>query len=157
MPPAVMTQLRSAYPGSNLFLLDGSPIVKDVVWDRAGGATTFSTNPWRTTLVAGFGPQQPGYYAVDVTNPKFQQTSGTPSDTPALADPGGPVFLWQMTKMPATNMPLFGQHSATPAVAQVAINGPRGVHRRGGAILPGGWDKTAHAHAARNRLVARRH
>jgi type IV pilus assembly protein PilY1 len=151
MPPAVMTQLLSGYPGANQFLLDGTPIVKDVIFDRQQGQTLSpsSTNPWRSTLVAGFGPSQLGYYAVDVTNPKYQQTAGIVTESSAT-DPSGPIFLWQLTKMPATNMPLFGHHGATPAITQVAINGSGGIHEVGVAILPGGWDSAAVAPAGSN-------
>jgi type IV pilus assembly protein PilY1 len=147
LPPAVMPQLLSAYPGANQFLLDGTPIVKDVIWDRPQGSTTstiYGTYPWRTTLVAGFGPAQKGYYALDVTNPTYKQTSNTiPPETGSSAA-AGPTFLWQLTKTPATNMPLFGAYGTTPAITQVAINQPDGtVHEVGVAILPGGWNSAA--------------
>jgi type IV pilus assembly protein PilY1 len=156
LPPAVMPQLQAAYPGSNLFLLDGTPIVKDVVWDRQQGAslTPNKSNPWRTTLVASFGPSQQGFYALDVTSPTFADAAAsalppnapnenilTGSQLPNKAY--GPVFLWQLTKVPSTNVPLFGAHGATPAITQVAITESDGnVHEVGVAILPGGLDKT---------------
>jgi type IV pilus assembly protein PilY1 len=54
----------------------------------------------------------------------------------------GPTFRWQMTKMPATNQPLFGRHGATPAITTVFYANPAGStpHEVGVAILPGGWD-----------------
>jgi type IV pilus assembly protein PilY1 len=144
MPPAVMPLIKSSYPAANQFLLDGQPIVRDVVWDRLQGSVmnTATNNPWHTTLVASFGPTQQGYYALDVSNPVFQrnQTSASSATTDA---PGqyGPLFLWQFTKVPGTNMPLFGSHSTTPTITQVAIGNP--VHEVGVAILPGGWDTAA--------------
>jgi type IV pilus assembly protein PilY1 len=139
LPPAVMPTLLKAYPANHLFLLDGAPIVKDVVWDRPlanhGDATA-----WHTMLVAGFGPAQAGYYAVDVTNPATagMATGSVPGDPP----PKGPVFRWQLTKMPGTNAPLFGARSATPAITSVFVDpgDGNGAREIGVAILPGGQD-----------------
>jgi len=138
MPPAVMPNVLSSYPSSHEFLLDGAPIVKDVVWDRPlsnqGDPTT-----WHTMLVAGFGPSQAGYYAVDVTNADV--TTGMPNGSvPSDPPPKGPVFMWQLTKMPATNAQLFGAHSATPAITSVYFDPGDGLGAReiGVAILPGG-------------------
>ena len=136
MPPAVMPSLLSSYPSSHEFLLDGSPIVKDVVWDRNSG--TSGGSAWHTMLVAGYGPYAQGYYAVDVTNP---DPSGISSGGKP-ADPGqnGPVFMWQLTKEPATNFPLFGTASATPAITTLFMDPGDGQGARdiGVAILPGG-------------------
>jgi type IV pilus assembly protein PilY1 len=130
--PAVMPNLLSSYPAADKFLLDGRPVVKDVVWDRTQGTVGGGT-AWHTTLVASFGPQQLGYYAIDVTNPSFQSV---PSTEPS---PTGPVFLWQVTKMPATNQALFGPGGATPAITTVFANVDNTVpHEIGVAILPGG-------------------
>jgi type IV pilus assembly protein PilY1 len=135
MPPAVMPNLLSSYPSTDKFLLDGSPVTKDVVWDRLLSNQGLSTN-WHSTLVAGFGPSWPGYYAIDVTS---TANTGIPH-TPPEPTPVGPVFLWQLTKMPSTNVQLFGAHSGTPAITTVVVdlsdgNGP---HEVGVAILPGG-------------------
>jgi type IV pilus assembly protein PilY1 len=130
--PAVMPNLLSSYPAADKFLLDGRPIVKDVVWDRTQGKVGLGS-AWHTTLVASFGPQQLGYYAVDVTNPKFQASASSEPN------PSGPVFLWQLTKMPATNEPLFAPGGATPAITTVFANVDNTVpHEIGVAILPGG-------------------
>jgi type IV pilus assembly protein PilY1 len=73
VPPAVLPRLASNYPAGNQILLDGSPIVKDTVWDRglgdldAGGSTSPGAK-WHTTLVAGLGANGGGYYAVNVTD-----------------------------------------------------------------------------------------
>jgi type IV pilus assembly protein PilY1 len=132
--PAVMPNLLSSFPAADKFLLDGRPIVKDVVWDRTQGTVGAGT-AWHTTLVASFGPQQLGYYALDVTNPAFNSMpSGEPSTGPT-----GPVFLWQLTKMPSTNQALFGPGGATPAITTVFANVDNTVpHEIGVAILPGG-------------------
>ena len=138
MPPAVMPNILSSYPSSHEFLLDGPPVVKDVVWDRPLGNQGDPT-AWHTMLVAGFGQSQAGYYAVDVTDADV--TTGMPSGTvPGDPPPLGPVFRWQLTKMPATNAPLFGVQSATPAITSVYFDPGDGLGAReiGVAILPGG-------------------
>jgi type IV pilus assembly protein PilY1 len=137
--PAALPQLLSSYPATDKMLLDGSPIVKDVVWDRTtinsslcGSGTSVSVTvpptgtascPWHTTLVAGYGPSQQGYYAVDVTNP------------------ASPLFRWQLTKIPSAtpNFNVFGANSATPAITTITLNDSSGKpHEVGVAVLPGG-------------------
>jgi type IV pilus assembly protein PilY1 len=127
MPPAVMPNLLSSYPSSHQFLLDGSPVVKDVVWDRPVANQGLAQN-WHTMLVAGFGPTQRGYYAVDVTNP---DTTGMPSGAvPGDPPPKGPVFMWQLANMPGTNAPLFGAQSGTPAITTVFMDPGDGKGQR---------------------------
>ncbi len=129
--PLGMPQLVNSYPATDKLLLDGSPVVKDVVWTRTGinstdcgsgrtvtGPPGTGTCPWHTMLVAGYGSTQRGYYAVDVT------------------DPVTPAFQWQLTAMPSGNYQIFGAHSATPAIATVNIGGAE----VGVAVLPGGSD-----------------
>ena len=138
--PLPMTGIYGSYPSSFQFLLDGSPVVKDVVWDR-GLSNSADATVWHTTLVAGYGSQNQGYYAVDVTNPNpagMVNGANPPADPP----PVGPVFRWQLTKMPTSNMQLFGAHSANPAITTLYMDphdslGPREI---GVAILPGGMD-----------------
>lgn len=146
MPPAVMPNLSSSYPSSHQFLLDGSPVVKDVVWSRtqstSSGTTTITSN-WHTTLVASFGSYAPGYYAVDVTNPYPGSSVPLPTSNSipsyASGQPAWPVFLWQLTTMPSTNAPLFGSQSATPAITTVNLLDSNGaLEEVGVAILPGG-------------------
>jgi type IV pilus assembly protein PilY1 len=137
--PGVMPNINGgSYPSSHSFLLDGPPVVKDLVWDR-GLANASDPTTWHTMLVAGYGSSQTGYYAVDVTNPDptgMSSGANPPSDPP----PVGPVFRWQLTSMPASNMPLFGSHSATPAITTLFFNPNDGGGAReiGVAILPGG-------------------
>jgi type IV pilus assembly protein PilY1 len=139
LPPAVMPNLYSSYPASHELLLDGSPVVKDVAWDRTI-ATSGDPTVWHTMLVAGYGATNQGYYAVDVTNPDASKlpTGSVPVEPPVP----GPVFRWQLTKMPAKNYPIFGAHSATPAIATLYMDPNDGNGRReiGVAILPGGAD-----------------
>ncbi len=99
--PAVMTNIYPSYPSSPNLLLDGSPIVKDVAWERN---ITSSVDPtvWHTMLVAGFGSNNRGYYAVDVTNPDASKLASgvVPPDDPTGS---GPHLRWQLTTAPATN------------------------------------------------------
>ncbi len=135
LPPGVLYGLRSAYPAANPLLLDGPPIVKDVVFDRSkAGSSLLQSSNWHTTLVAGFGSGHRGYYALDVTDPK-----------PNTDLTKGPQFLWQLTAMPdyksKPDRQLFGQHSATPAITTVFADlDGTGPHEIGVAILPGGSD-----------------
>jgi type IV pilus assembly protein PilY1 len=123
--PAVMTNLYPSYPSSPNLLLDGSPIVKDVAWDRniasAGDATV-----WHTMLVAGYGSNNSGYYAVDVTNPDPSKlaSGSVPPDAPGPpgAAGSGPHFRWQLTKVPSTNYDIFGGHSSTPAITTLFMD-----------------------------------
>src|SRR5262249_18386189 len=70
-PPAVLPGIIKQYSSSPQILLDGTPVVKDVVFTRSqtdaesGGAAS----NWHTVLVAGFGTGGAGYYALDITNP----------------------------------------------------------------------------------------
>jgi type IV pilus assembly protein PilY1 len=139
--PQPAASLLSSYPSSHEFLLDGSLVAKDVVWDRS--STTSASNVWHTMLVAGYGSSFPGYYAVDVTNP--DPTGMTNGSVPTDPPPVGPVFRWQLTKMPATNFQLFGQSSATPAITTLFMDPGDGLGTReiGVAILPGGQDGPA--------------
>ena len=82
IPPAVLPRLASNYPAGNQILLDGSPVVKDTVWDRApgdldvGGATPPRAK-WHTTLVAGLGSLGGGYYALNVTDSDCNAAAGS--------------------------------------------------------------------------------
>ena len=68
VPPAVLPKIASNYPSGQQILLDGTPVVKDTVWDRAP-SDTVGPNQFHTTLVAGMGAGGPGYYALNVTDP----------------------------------------------------------------------------------------
>lgn len=85
IPPAVLPRLASNYPAGNQILLDGSPVLRDTVWDRAlgdldvGGATPPGAK-WHTTLVAGLGASGGGYYAVNVTDSDCDALAGSTVD-----------------------------------------------------------------------------
>ncbi len=138
--PAVMPTLKPSYPAGQAALLDGSPVVKDVAWDRSI-ATAADATVWHTMLVAGFGPSSRGYYALDVTDPvetKLEAMSGTvPTDAPA-----GPHLRWQITKLPTDNFPVFAAHAATPAITTLFMDpgDGNGAREIAVAILPGGSD-----------------
>ena len=132
LPPAVMPKLLSVYPSGHTLMLDGAPVVKDVVLDRTSSQLGDATR-WHTMLVAGFGAGAQGYYAVDVTDPDGR--------TPVVSG-GGPQFRWQLTKVPSSTKQIFGAQSATPAITTVFadLGDGTGAHEIGVAILPGGTD-----------------
>lgn len=70
VPPAVLPKLASNYPAGNQVLLDGSPVVRETIWERAAAdaSSSISGNKWHTTLVAGLGAGGGGYYALNVTD-----------------------------------------------------------------------------------------
>jgi type IV pilus assembly protein PilY1 len=86
IPPAVLPRLASNYPAGNQILLDGTPVVRDTVWDRSVGDldAASGTSPgakWHTTLVAGLGAGGGGYYAVNVTDSDCSPTNVTTPST----------------------------------------------------------------------------
>ncbi len=67
IPPAVIPTLSANFPTGAATLLDNSPVVKDVVWERARGEIgAGAANRWHTMLVAG---QPGGYFAMEVSDP----------------------------------------------------------------------------------------
>jgi len=169
VPPAVLPKIATNYPTGQQVLLDGTPAVKDTVWDRKDPV---SANLYHTTLVAGMGAGGAGYYALNVSDPDcggIASPNGclggtfTPATTKPLAfgtaTPAvGPHFLWQLTDVefvagdPAKKsrkardntqmVALFGNQSGTPAITTLLVNpgDGNGVRQVGVAILPGGID-----------------
>ncbi|HEX3776088.1 MAG TPA: hypothetical protein VHV51_16570, partial [Polyangiaceae bacterium] len=144
MPPQVLPHVSSQYPFTHQLLLDGVPVVKDVVArktsgtypyvferttaDAAAGASPSVT--WRTILVQSFGAGYPGYFALDITNP--DPTMNINSEA------GGPKFLWQVTTDDAGN-PLFGTGGGTPIITTLLFDDDNtGAREIPVAILPGG-------------------
>jgi type IV pilus assembly protein PilY1 len=133
VPPATLAGLTSLYPGSHQLLLDGTPVVKDVVatesastpypykLERSKTQAQTGEGTWRTILVQSFGADEPGYFALDVTEPVVGPSSG------------GPKFLWQLTK-DETGRELFGSGGATPLITTVFIDKSEVAV----AVLPGG-------------------
>lgn len=128
IPPAVLPRLKSQYPGAGLGtrmqLLDGVAVVQDVVstgatpatrrFERTLTSTQNEASSWRTVLVQAFGGQQPGYFALDIT------------------DDSDPIFLWQLTTNSA-GTPIFGT-GGQPVIATVNLGGTETAV----AVLPGG-------------------
>lgn len=123
LPPHVLPGIMSQYPTTQRILLDGAPVVADVVFERtddqakAGGGS--GAAEWRTVLVAGGGSAGGFYYALDVTEPEE------------------PTFLWQLSTDDAGE-PLFGSYSATPAIATIGYLEGTEVKEVAVAMLPGG-------------------
>ena len=126
IPPYVLPHLLASYPRTQQVLLDGAPVVQDIVFERTedeavvGGGTGRAA--WHTVLLAGGGSAGGFYYALDVT------------------DPTAPSFLWQLSS-DANGAPLFGASAATPGLATIAYNDPEhanALKEIAVAILPGG-------------------
>lgn len=128
IPPAVLPRLKNQYPGAGsgtrMQLLDGIAVVQDVVstggtpatrrFERTLTSTQTEASSWRTVLVQAFGGQQPGYFALDIT------------------DDSAPVFLWQLTTNSA-GTPIFGT-GGQPLITTVNLGGTETAV----AVLPGG-------------------
>ncbi len=169
IPPAVLPHLVSNYPGANNILLDGAPVVKDVVFSRSNLSGQYPwMQEWHTMLVAGFGSGGRGYYALDVTDPRFPTSADAAATTTQFTASNqayptqvgstqgltGPHFQWQITSPNIVNNPnlstvttvtdIFGQVSGTPAIASVfadptlPVSGTPQPLEIGIAILPGG-------------------
>ncbi|HEU4579269.1 MAG TPA: hypothetical protein VFS67_13485 [Polyangiaceae bacterium] len=135
IPPAVLPVLRTQYPNSPATLLDGVPIIKDVVahedgtnirFERVGADARTGEGKWRTVLVQSFGEGQVkgGYFALDITQPDNEPKHG-------------PKFLWQLTR-DASGQPLFG-NGGTPLITTVYLQaGVAAANEVAVAVLPGG-------------------
>jgi type IV pilus assembly protein PilY1 len=143
IPPAILPELHSIYPYNHQLLLDGSPVVKDVVavlnedspddivYARTQATAQTGNGSWRTVMVQSFGAERPGYFAVDITKPVPDK------DAPGIVADGGPRFLWQLTRDAAGNS-LFGKGGATPLITTVFIEDGDGMAEVAVAVLPGG-------------------
>jgi type IV pilus assembly protein PilY1 len=137
IPPAVLPVLHTQYPKTPMVLLDGVPIIKDVVatmsgttvasYQRLQADAESGSGAWRTVLVQGFGMDAQvggGYFALDITDPRREST-------------GRPVFRWQLTRN-ASGKPLFGS-GGTPLITSVFLDNDTGGPREVAvAVLPGG-------------------
>jgi type IV pilus assembly protein PilY1 len=133
LPPAVLPKLPAQFPRTQQMILDGAPMVKDVVFVRsdADAKNGGSGVHWHTVLVSSFGSGGTGYFALDITNPIPKSTDPTTT---------GPQLLWQLTTddTPAHNR-LFGKNGGTPAIATLFFS-QTGTDPKeyAVAILPGG-------------------
>ncbi|XYI00799.1 hypothetical protein ACMHYB_13975 [Sorangium sp. So ce1128] len=118
LPPHVLPRLLQTFNQQSI-LLDGAPVVKNVVFERTGAQAAAGTSTWNTVLLASGGSGGGFYYALDVTNPRE------------------PRFLWQLSR-DSNDDELFGETTPTPAIATVAIERNGELREVAVAILPGG-------------------
>ncbi|MGK3965337.1 hypothetical protein WMF38_14305 [Sorangium sp. So ce118] len=118
LPPHVLPRLLQTFNQQSI-LLDGAPVVKNVVFERTGAQAAAGSSTWNTVLLASGGSGGGFYYALDVTNPRE------------------PRFLWQLSR-DDNNDELFGETTPTPAIATVAIETNGELREVAVAILPGG-------------------
>jgi type IV pilus assembly protein PilY1 len=139
IPPAVLPVLQTQYPSTPAVLLDGVPIIKDVVasktgegedavvsaYERVASDAQAGGGFWRTVLVEGFGTGQVagGYFAIDITQPD-------------RGDGQQPTFRWQLTQDPLGNN-LFGT-GGTPLITTVFLGDDTIQKEVPVAVLPGG-------------------
>ncbi|HVH47926.1 MAG TPA: PilC/PilY family type IV pilus protein [Labilithrix sp.] len=119
IPPAVLPRLASNYPSGNQILLDGSPVVKDVVWERAptdldNGTGLTPGSKWHTTLVAGLGAGGGGYYSVNVTDSDCNNAA-SPSTTGECATTSGTTGYQAPTKGSLDEAGAADYDTGTPA------------------------------------------
>ena len=135
VPPGVLPGLPAQYPASHQLLLDGTPVIKDVI-ATPNNAPTYKyrlernvddakagEGSWRTILVQSFGAGRPGYFALDVTDP-----------VPSVDGTKGPKFLWQLSTAEDGSQ-LFGSGGATPLITTVFTDEKEVAV----AVLPGGF------------------
>jgi len=134
LPPHVLPNILSQYSSAQQILLDGSPVVKDVVFERTLTQAIAGNAGWHTMLVAGGRGAGGFYYAVDVT------------------DPTTPQFRWQLSDTRAGGglEALFGSVSGTPAIATITVDDAGVAKEVGVAILPGGAGIPASGDCPRN-------
>jgi len=134
IPPILLSKLESATT-SHQIMLDGTPVVRDVFYRREPGDAV-NGNIYHTVLIMGFRAGAPGYFALDVT------------------DPRNPVFLWQYVGYqpsggPVTDAPM-GYAFGEPALGQVLVDVRGNLQERAVALLPGGAGEIDEAEAAAN-------
>lgn len=125
VPPALMPGTLNSGRAGHQFMVDGTPVVRDVVLRRAPGDAS-AADMYHSVLVVGLRGGGNVYVALDVT------------------DPLNPAFLWQWRHDD------MGQTYGRPAIGQVLVNVGSGLQERAVAILPGGAGEidTARANAA---------
>lgn len=151
LPPAVLPLLQSQYPKTRQKLLDGVPVVQDVIAEANPSNTHYpyhlerpstkaienpgGSSTWRTILVQSFGGAQSGYFALDITEPKSHS-----EETTVSGRLGEPRFLWQLTT-DENGAPLFGQGSGKPLITTLFLQGAGGEGSKevAVAVLPGGY------------------
>jgi type IV pilus assembly protein PilY1 len=134
VPPAVLPSLLGSYDTQST-LLDGPPVIRDVVFTRTkAGATSPTSLTWNTVLVGGSGQSPSGgfYYALDITDPK------------------APQFLWQVST-DSSGARLFGDSVPQPAITTLSLKDGADTQEVAVAILPGGTWGTGTGSCARDQ------
>lgn len=148
IPPAVLPRLPGQYPSNHSLLLDGAPVIKDVVATQIGTSELYSyertlsgaregKSSWRTVMVQAFGGLRGGYFALDVTEPVRKDGAG------------GPQFLWQLTTDDKGNA-LFGNSGVTPLITTLFFKDGDQNKEVAVAVLPGGSGSKSNAEANRS-------
>jgi type IV pilus assembly protein PilY1 len=126
IPPHVLENVLGIYPDTQKALLDGTVVVRDVIFERslkqAKAAGSDDGGKWRTVLVAGGGLAGGYSIALDVT------------------DPTKPEFLWQLARNDKQE-PMFGTTGVVPAIATISLKDGNDVKETAVAIIPGGAGK----------------
>jgi len=105
MPPMALSGLAGSFDQQSI-LLDGVPVIQDVVFARNQAGAVGGSATWNRVLLMAGGDTASSngyYYALDVTNPR------------------APKFLWQLSTSDSDE-PLFGKKTPTPAITNLAID-----------------------------------
>jgi type IV pilus assembly protein PilY1 len=120
VPPLLLNHLEGNYLGFHQFMMDGTPVVKDVYFTNWNVVENRPLTPaeradmYRTVLVTGMRNGGKAYIALDVTNPL------------------DPKFLWQYNDL------TMGFTYAQPAIVQATFMWEGRREQRAVAVLPGG-------------------
>ncbi|MFO0625464.1 MAG: PilC/PilY family type IV pilus protein [Polyangiales bacterium] len=115
VPPYLVPQIRTGYPSTRMMGVDGTPVVKEIMFERSPSALNDDTG-WHSVLVVGLRNGGGAYVGLDVT------------------DPYNPSFLWQFTDSDlhsASGAPSIGTLYFTPPGRTAPVE-------RAVAFLPGG-------------------
>lgn len=114
VPPFLVPTLAQRVPSARLLGVDGSPVTRDVVFERSIGATVQGSD-WHSVLLVGLREGGGAYMALDIT------------------DPYRPSFLWQFSD------PDLRSSYGTPLITTIRTTWPSGMlTERAVALLPGG-------------------
>lgn len=115
VPPYMIPQIRTGYPSTRMMGVDGTPVVKEIMFERSPTALNDDTG-WHTVLVVGLRNGGGAFAALDVT------------------DPYNPTFLWQFTDSDLRSA------SGAPAIGTLYFTPPGRTSpvERAVAFLPGG-------------------
>ncbi len=149
VPPFLLHKLDAAST-MHTFMVDGTPVVKDVPLSRvpdrvscqnsAGDTDPFCN--YRTVLIAGLRGGGSAYFALDITDPVYDPNDTLGTDGEGNSIPG-PRFLWQFTHEDlgeTYGRPALGQAVIrwNPTTSQPDSSAAGVLMERAIAILPGG-------------------